>query len=120
MIKAHRPAGFSGIRTAAILVAVIAVLYLPRQILIPLAFAITLTLILTPAVAWLRKLRLGRVPAVLLVMVVSITAAGGISLVIFNQLIEVANELPRYQQNIHNKIEAMRMPSNGALGRAAA
>ena len=53
-------------------------------------------------------------------MVVSITAAGGISLVIFNQLIEVANELPRYQQNIHNKIEAMRTPNKGPLGRAAA
>jgi predicted PurR-regulated permease PerM len=120
MIKPHPPSGSSSIRTAAILVAVIAVLYLARQILIPLAFAITLTLILTPAVAWLRRLHLGRVPSVLLVMVVAITAAGGISLVIFNQLIEVANELPRYQQNIHNKIEAMRTPSKGPLGRAAA
>jgi predicted PurR-regulated permease PerM len=79
MIKAHAPRGSSGIRTAAILVAVIAVLYLARQILIPLAFAITLTLILSPTVMWLRRMRLGRVPAVLLVMVVSIAAAGGIS-----------------------------------------
>ncbi len=120
MIKPHPPSGSSSIRTAAILVAVIAVLYVARQILIPLAFAITLTFILTPAVAWLRRLRLGRVPSVLLVMIVSIAAAGAISLVIFNQLVEIANELPRYQQNIHNKIEAMRTGSKGALGRAAA
>lgn len=120
MIKARPPHGASSIRTATILVGVIAVLYLARQILIPFAFAITLTLILSPAVDWLRKIRLGRVPSVLLVMAVSIAAAGGISWVIFNQLVEVANELPRYQQNIHDKIVAMRTPSKGALGRAAA
>ena len=39
---------------------------------------------------------------------------------IFNQLVGVANELPRYQQNIHNKLEAMRAPGEGALGRATA
>ena len=39
---------------------------------------------------------------------------------IFNQLVGVANELPRYQQNIHNKLEAMRAPGDGALGRATA
>ena len=110
----------SGVRTAGILVAVIAVLYLARGILIPLAFAITLALVLTPAVAGLQKLRLRRFPSVLLVMAVSIAIAGGVGWVIFNQLMEVVNDLPGYQQNIHNKIEAMRSPSKGALGRAAA
>ncbi len=120
MTKARSPHGASSIRTVAILVGAIAVLYLARQVLIPFAFAITLTLILSPAVDWLRKIRLGRVPSVLLVMVVSIAAAGGISWVIFNQLIEVCSELPRYQQNIHDKIVAIRTPSKGPLGRAAA
>ncbi len=110
----------SGVRTAAVLVAVIAILYLARGILIPLAFAIILTLVLTPAVAWLQKLGLGRVPSVVLSMVVSIAIAGGVSWVIFNQLVEVINDLPSYQQNIHNKIEAIRTPGKGAVGRAAA
>ncbi len=112
--------GRSGIRTAAVLVAVIAVLYLARQILIPLAFAITLALILTPAVALLQKLRLGRVPAVLLIMTLAVAIAGGVSWVIFNELVEVVNDLPLYQQNIHNKIQAIRAPGKGAVGRAAA
>jgi predicted PurR-regulated permease PerM len=120
MIKPPAPPGRSGVRTAAILIAVIAVLYLARQILIPLAFAITLTLVLAPAVAWLQKLRLGRVPSVVLVMVVSIATAGGIGWVIFNELVEVVNDLPGYQENIHSKIEALRTPGKGALGRAAA
>src|SRR5271168_2439080 len=108
--------GRSGVRTAAILVAVIAVLYLARQILIPLAFAITLALILTPAVALLQKLRLGRLPAVLLIMTLAAAIAGGVGWVIFNQLVEVVNDLPLYQKNIHNKIQAIRAPGKGAVG----
>lgn len=109
----------SSLRTTAILIAVVAVLYLAREILIPLAFAIVLALVLSPAVSWLQKMHLGRMPAVLLVMTVSLAFAGGISWMIFHQLIGVINELPRYQRNIHNKIEAMRTPGKGVLGRAA-
>lgn len=108
------------VRTAAILVAVIAILYLAREILIPLVFAIVLTLVLSPAVSWLHKLGLGRLPSVLLLMVVSIAIMGGAGWVIFNELVEVVNDLPSYQQNIHNKIEAMRAPGKGAVAKAAA
>jgi predicted PurR-regulated permease PerM len=120
MIKPSVSTRSSGVRTAAILVAVIAILYVARGILIPLAFAIVLTLVLTPAVAWLQKLGLARFPSVLIIMVVSIAIAGGVGWVIFNQLVEVVNELPSYQQNIHNKIEAIRTPGKGPVGRAAA
>jgi predicted PurR-regulated permease PerM len=119
MIKPVRPSDSSSIRTFAILIAVTAVLYLARDIFIPLAFAITLTLILTPAVARLQRMHLGRVPSVLVAMIVSIGVAGGIGWIIFNQLVDVTNELPSYQENIHNKIQAMRAPSKNALGRAA-
>ena len=96
MIKPGRPSDSSSVRTIGILIAVIAVLYLAREIFIPLAFAITLTLILAPAVTGLQKIHLGRVPSVFLVMAVSIAIAGGIGWVIFNQLLDVANELPSY------------------------
>ena len=119
MIKPHRPAGFSGVWIATIVVAVIALLYLARQILIPLAFAITLTLVLSPAVAWLQKLHVARAPAVFLTMAVAIAVAGGIGYIIFNQVVGVANELPSYRDNIQNKIRAMRNPVHGAIGRAA-
>jgi predicted PurR-regulated permease PerM len=120
MIRPNRSAGTSTLQTAAILVGVVAVLYLARAILIPLAFAITLTFILAPAVAGLRRLRMGRVPAVLLVMIVTLMVAGGISFVILNQLILVVNDLPSYRENINNKIHAMRQPNDkGALQRAA-
>jgi predicted PurR-regulated permease PerM len=120
IIKPHPPSGSSGLRTGAIVIAVISVLYLAREILIPFAFAITLSLILAPAVVLLQKIRLGRVPATALVMLVTVASAGGIGWVIFNQLVGVANELPRYQKNIHNKLQAMRTPGKGALGQATA
>src|SRR5437764_219829 len=100
MTKLHRQSSSSGIKTAAILIAVLCGLYVARDILIPLAFAITIALILTPPVAWLQKMRLGRVPAVGLVMIVAMTIAGGVGWVIFDQLVGVANELPRYRLNI--------------------
>ena len=91
------------------------VLYAARDIFIPLAFAITLALILSPAVALLQKVRLGRVPAVVLVMLVTLGTAGGAAWVIFNQLVDVANQLPLYQQNIDSKLKSLRTPGKGAL-----
>jgi predicted PurR-regulated permease PerM len=120
MIRPSKSPVSSGLRNMAILVAVVAVLYLASAILIPLAFAVTLSLILTPATAWLEKLRVGRVPAALLVMTVAIAGAGAAGWVIFNDLVAVANQLPEYQENIHKKLEAIRAPNTGAVGRAAA
>ncbi len=120
MIKAQRLTVSSGVRTTGILIGVVFILYAAREIFIPLAFAITLALILSPAVALLQKIRLGRAPAVALVMLVTIAAAGGTAWVIFDQLVDVANELPQYQKNIDSKLKALHTPGKGALGRATA
>src|ERR1041384_65312 len=118
MIKRQASPTSSSVRTLAILMAVVSVLYLARAILIPLSFAITLALILTPAVALLQKIRLGRVPAVALGILVTIGLGCGVGWTLFDQLVGVANELPRYQENIHRKLTAIRTPGKGAFGRA--
>jgi predicted PurR-regulated permease PerM len=120
MIRPSKSPDSSGILNIAILVVVVAVLYLARDLMIPLAFAVTLSLILAPAIAWLVKLGLGRVPAALLAMIMAIAGAGAIGWVIFTDLVDVANQLPEYRENIHKKLEAIRAPSTGAVGRAAA
>ncbi len=120
MTRSSKSPVSSGLLNIAILVMVVAVLYLARELLIPLAFAVTVSLILTPAVAWLVKCRMGRVPASLLVMVIALAGAGAIGWVIFTDLVDVANQLPEYRENIHKKLEAIRAPSTGAVGRAAA
>ena len=109
----------SNIGAVVLVFAVVAALYFARDILIPLAFALVLTFLLTPAVALLEKLRLGRVLPVILAVLVSMAAAGWITWIIANQLVDVASQLPTYRQNIHVKIEALRNRGKGPLGRAA-
>jgi predicted PurR-regulated permease PerM len=119
MTAQPRPRTSSGIRNLAIVFAVVGVLYLTREILIPLAFAIVLAMILAPAVALLQKLRIGRVPSALFVFVVASCSAGAIGWVIVNDFVEVAIGLPQYRQNIDRKLQAFNAPGTSALGRAA-
>ena len=101
------------------MVGAVAILYLARDTFIPLAFAITLALILAPPVGWLQKCGLHRAPAALLVMVLALSGMGGVSYVIFNQLVEVVNELPTYRETITRKVLIFRKPGDNAIGRAA-
>jgi predicted PurR-regulated permease PerM len=97
----------------------IAVLYFARAILIPLAFAVTLTFILSPVVALLERTRIGRVSSVIVTVLVVMALAGCLGWIIVVQLVDVAGELPRYRQNINAKMEALRIPTEGPLGLAA-
>jgi predicted PurR-regulated permease PerM len=115
----RRSPAHSSIGAVVLVFAIVAALYFAREILIPLAFALTLTFLLTPAVSFLEKLRLGRVLPVILTVLVSMAAAGWITWIIANQLVDVATQLPTYRQNIHAKIEALRNGGKGPLGRAA-
>lgn len=120
MSVSRRSPAHSNIAAVVLVFAVIAGLYFARDILIPLALALTLTFLLTPAVALLEKFRLGRVLPVIVTVLVSMAAAGCITWVIANQLVDVVSQLPTYRQNIHAKIEALRNRGKGPLGRAAA
>jgi predicted PurR-regulated permease PerM len=119
------PAGLAGAPRlrgdagAIVLIGTVAALYFAREILIPFAFALTLTFLLTPAVALFQRLHAGRVLSVLATVVVSVAVAGGIGWIIATQLVDVANQLPLYRENIHAKIEAFHLPVTGQLGQAA-
>ena len=96
----------------------IAALYFAREVLIPFALAVLFSFMLTPVVKGLEHLRLGRVPSVGIVVLVSLLVAGGIGWIVSNQLIDVISQLPSYRENIHNKVEALRGPAGGALKKA--
>src|SRR5437588_293444 len=104
---------------AIVLFGTIAALYFAREILVPFAFALTLTFLYAPAVAFIERLHVGRMVAVLVSILASITAAGGIGWIIATQLVDVADQLPSYRQNIHAKIQAFHLPVTGQLARAA-
>ncbi len=87
--------------------------------MIPFAFALTLTFLLSPVVDLLQRLHAGRALSVFTTVLVSIAVAGGIGWIIANQLVEVANQLPLYRENIQAKIQALHHPVTGQVGRAA-
>jgi predicted PurR-regulated permease PerM len=109
----------SSVWDVARVVGIIAVLYFAREVLVPLAFALTLTFVLTPVVKVLEKLRMGRFLSVVLALVMTLAVFGWVGWIIGNQLVDVANQLPRYKQNIHAKIEALKSRGKGPLSRAA-
>jgi predicted PurR-regulated permease PerM len=113
------PQKLRGEAGAVVLFGTIAALYFAREILIPFAFALTLTFLLTPVVALLQRLHIGRVVSVLTTVLVAIALGGGIAWIIANQLVDVADQLPLYRQNIHAKIKAFHLPVTGQLSRAA-
>jgi predicted PurR-regulated permease PerM len=102
------------------LAGVILILYFARAVLIPLALALTLNFLLTPMVMWLQRLRMQRVLAVAVTMLVFTAAVAGMGWVVAGQVLQVASDLPKYRLNIHNKIDALHLPPESALGRAAA
>jgi predicted PurR-regulated permease PerM len=108
-----------GATGAIVIFGAIAALYFAREILIPFAFALTLTFLLTPVVALVQKLHTGRILSVLTTLVVSIALACGIAWIIAGQLVDVASQLPLYRQNIRAKIEAFHIPVTGQLGQAS-
>ena len=121
-MPANRQALPEELRTLIAFVSVvgaIAILYLARDTFIPLAYAITLALILSPSVAWLQKRGVHRAPAAILVIALTIVLIAGVGYVVFNQLVLVVNELPAYRATIAAKLKAFRRPASGAFGRAA-
>lgn len=101
------------------LVGVILVLYFARVVLIPLALALTLNFLLTPVVMWLQRWRMPRGLAVVVVMLLSTAAVLGMGWVVAEQVLQVASDLPKYRLNIHDKIDSLHLPPEGAWGRAA-
>ena len=95
----------------------LAVLYLAREIFIPFAFALALSFILTPLIAGLQRIHIGRVPSVAIVMITVVAMTCAVGWMVANQLVDVVNNLPSYSENIHDKMQKLRAPATGALGR---
>lgn len=89
-------------------VVVIAALYVAREVLMPITVAILLSFVLSPLVNLLRRLHLGRVPSVLLSVLVAIGLIGIVGIIVGSQLAELTHHAPQYAQTIEKKIETVR------------
>ncbi len=88
--------------------AVVALLYFGRGVLLPLALAILLAFVLDPAVTRLRRWRLPRVLAVLAVIVATVAVLGATAALVGGQVVQLAKDLPTYQTTIQQKIRGLR------------
>jgi len=99
----------------------IAILYFGRDVFVPLAVAVLLTFILAPPVRLLRRWRLGRMPSIIIVVMIAFIAIFGLGTVLGEQVSHLAAALPKYQETITNKIDRIRgvTAGTGTLGEAS-
>lgn len=101
-------------------VVVVAALRLGKEVVIPFTLAVLLSFLLAYPVSWLERLKLGRVLSVAVVLIVTFAGAGGLLWVGAQQLADIVNRLPSYQENIQGKLQKVRNPAGSGFARAAA
>jgi predicted PurR-regulated permease PerM len=115
-LKSVDAPGTSRLGVLGAMILAIACLYWARIVFIPIALAILTTFLLSPVVALLRRLGLHRVPAVVLVLVLTVLLAVGLGWALFSQITVLADDLPQYRTTIARKInDVQRMGRGGTL-----
>ncbi|WP_414653665.1 AI-2E family transporter [Geminicoccus sp.] len=106
--------------TVVVGAAVIGALYFGRAILIPVALAVLLSFALAPMAVRLKRWGLSRIPAVLLVVLVAFAGIAAFGVLVGSQLVQLADNLPQYQNNIAAKIRSFQdaAPQGGVLDHA--
>jgi predicted PurR-regulated permease PerM len=100
------------------LVVVVAGLYVAQEIVLPFALAILLSFLLAPLVSRLERLGLARVPAVVIVVGLTLGFIAGFGWIVGNQFVQLSAELPAYKDNLIRKIRYARGSTSGTLGKA--
>src|SRR6476619_7054837 len=106
-----RTVTLQGLLIAAI---VITGLYVAREVLLPLALAILLSFVLTPALLFLRRLKVPRVVGVGIVVAFAFAVIFGLGWLMSQQATQLAGDLPRYQHVLAEKISALRNSAAGS------
>jgi predicted PurR-regulated permease PerM len=113
-----RPTEFPRGEPLFLLAVLVLVLYFARELLIPLAFALTLAFLLGPAVERLERIRLPRLPAIALVGAVACVLLCGVGYVVARQLLHVAQTLPVYRVALQKKIASVHSPTERSIEKA--
>ncbi len=106
--------GLSGLLTLAVGVVVLAALYVGQDVFLPVVLAILLAFVLAPFVDVMRRWHMGRVPSVIIAVLVALGIIVSIGALIGFQLAGLASDLPRYQTTIESKVGSLR---EGTIGR---
>ena len=116
MAKKRPSSNPSFLRILISLVLIVGILYVAKSVIVPLAFAVLLTFILTPVVSLLQDKGLGRVPAVLVTVVLALALCAGIAWSVGGQVNRLVRELPTHKEKIEQKLADLRGSGEGTFG----
>jgi predicted PurR-regulated permease PerM len=87
---------------------VTAALFFAREVLVPFALAVLLSFLLMPLVEALERLRMSRVVASALTVILAAAGVFALGWAVYAQLEDLSDSLPGYQENIRRKIAPLR------------
>ncbi|MGH9435347.1 MAG: AI-2E family transporter [Terriglobia bacterium] len=116
MARPKAPSGSFELPVLITVIVVIAVLYFAREVLVPLALAVLLSFLLTPVVVQFEKCHLGRIPAVLMVLVFATALVVVVGWGLSGQVTKIIIEMPKYTANIQKKVQSLH--GGGSLNNA--
>ena len=95
------------VQIAAAIVIIFSLRY-AKEVLIPIALAVLFSFLLAPLVRRVEKIKVGRVSAVLLVVLMAFAIIGGIGLVVGAQLRDLMGKLPAYTETIEKTVDRLK------------
>jgi predicted PurR-regulated permease PerM len=99
-------------------IAVIGALYLGRVVFIPLALAILFSILLSPVIAFLERIRIPRFLAILLVVLTLLGGVGAAGWKLSQQFGDLTDQLPTYKKTLDDKIHVLRGIHSDSLSKA--
>ncbi len=94
-------------------VAVVCALYFGRAVLIPITLSVLLSFLLAPLVNTLRRVRLPEFLSILIAVLATVLALAGVSALIGAQIVQLAADLPQYQEEIEQKVQTVQEKTVG-------
>ena len=123
--RVFAPPGPSLYGLASVITGVVVVcgLYFGRAVLIPITLSVLLSFLLAPLVTTLRRLHLGQFLSIFVAVLATMLALAGAGALIAAQIVQLAADLPLYQEEIEQKVETVQEKTVGRadvlLNRAA-
>ena len=97
----------ASLTTLATITAVCAILYIAKDLFLPLALGMLVAFILSPVVNALRRRGLRDMPAVILTVLATAMLVAAFVLVLAYQLSQIGANLPQYQGNVLGKVDTI-------------
>ena len=94
-------------------IGVTAILYLGKDVLLPLAIALLLTFALAPIVSALRKMSVPKIVAVILTVLAAFIVIASFAFLVATQVSNLAQNIPTYQANVIEKIHSLKELGTG-------